>query len=87
MDGEHRHSRLERIGPTARAGVAGVREQVAGLLGCMPQELVFTSGGSESDNHALMGIADGESCFDVSVSWPYRPARLATAAAPSHQRR
>ena len=44
-------------GQTARAGVARAREQVASLLGCAPEELVFTSGGSESNNNALIGTA------------------------------
>src|SRR5499427_5742297 len=44
-------------GQRTRAGVARAREQVAGLLGCAPEELVFTSGGSESNNHALIGLA------------------------------
>lgn len=33
------------------------REQVADLLGCAPDELIFTSGGTESNNHAIRGIA------------------------------
>ncbi|MFH0751585.1 MAG: cysteine desulfurase family protein [Chloroflexota bacterium] len=32
------------------------RAQVAGLLGAGPDEIVFTSGGSEADNHALTGV-------------------------------
>jgi len=44
-------------GQTAGAAVVRAREQVAGLLGCAPHELVFTSGGSESNNHALIGTA------------------------------
>jgi len=35
---------------------AAARQQVADLLGCSPQEIVFTSGGSESNNLALKGI-------------------------------
>src|SRR5215469_13307782 len=43
-------------GQRARAAVETAREQVAGLLGARPQEIVFTSGGTESDNHAIFGI-------------------------------
>src|SRR5882762_1460764 len=43
-------------GQRARAGVETAREQVAALLGARPQEIVFTSGGTESDNHAIFGI-------------------------------
>ncbi len=31
------------------------RERVAGLVGCAPGEVVFTSGGTEADNHAVTG--------------------------------
>jgi cysteine desulfurase len=43
-------------GQRARAAVETAREQVAALLGARPQEIVFTSGGTESDNHAVFGI-------------------------------
>ena len=42
-------------GVPARAAVERARGQVACLLGCSPDEIVFTSGGSESNNHALKG--------------------------------
>ena len=42
-------------GQTTAAAVARARRQVADLLGCAPDEIVFTGGGSESDNHALLG--------------------------------
>ena len=42
-------------GAPARAAVERARGQVAGLLGCSPEEILFTSGGTESNNHALKG--------------------------------
>ena len=45
-------------GSQARAGVDTAREQVASLLGCAPDEIVFTGGGSESDNLAIKGVAE-----------------------------
>jgi cysteine desulfurase len=42
-------------GAPARRGVEEARRLVAGLLGCAPAEVVFTSGGSESNNMALKG--------------------------------
>jgi cysteine desulfurase len=44
-------------GRTAHAAVHTAREQVAALLGCAPEELVFTAGGTESDNQAIIGVA------------------------------
>ena len=42
-------------GRPARQAVENARRQVAELLHCTPDEVVFTSGGSESNNHALKG--------------------------------
>ncbi len=44
-------------GAEAKKGVMRAREQVAHLLGCHPDEIVFTSGGSESNNLAIRGVA------------------------------
>jgi len=43
-------------GQRARAAVEAAREQIAGLIGARAQEIVFTSGGTESDNHAIFGV-------------------------------
>ncbi len=40
-----------------KQAVEAARRQVAGLLGCAPQEVFFTSGGTESNNHAIKGMA------------------------------
>ncbi len=42
-------------GQAAAIAVERAREQIAALLNCSPDEIVFTSGGSESDNWALLG--------------------------------
>lgn len=44
-------------GITARKAVNLARQQIAQLINCDPQEIVFTSGGTESNNHALRGCA------------------------------
>jgi cysteine desulfurase len=41
----------------ARKGLDGARRTVAEVLGCNPNEVVFTSGGTEADNLALRGVA------------------------------
>jgi cysteine desulfurase len=51
-------SSIHRYGQRARAVVESSREQVAHLLNARPNEIVFTSGGTESDNAALMGIVE-----------------------------
>jgi len=50
-------SSLHWFGQRARAAVEEAREQVAALVGAEPHEIVFTAGGSESDNAALRGVA------------------------------
>ncbi|MGD8623017.1 MAG: aminotransferase class V-fold PLP-dependent enzyme [Anaerolineae bacterium] len=45
------------FGLAAKEGVDTARAQVAGLLGCRPGEVIFTSGGTESNNYALKGVA------------------------------
>jgi len=47
---------LHASGRAARRVVEESRETVAGALGCRPGEVVFTSGGTESDNLALKGL-------------------------------
>jgi cysteine desulfurase len=43
----------------ARRALDGAREELAGLLGCEPWEVVFTSGGTEADNLAVQGAVSG----------------------------
>jgi len=40
-----------------KRAIESARRQVAGLLGCQPDEVFFTSGGTESNNHAIKGMA------------------------------
>ena len=51
-------STLYSIGDTARLLVSDARDAIAKTLGCLPGEIYFTSGGSESDNWVIKGIAD-----------------------------
>jgi cysteine desulfurase len=48
---------LHDWGDTARMAVDGAREKVAGLIGADPEEIIFTSGGTESNNLAVKGLA------------------------------
>jgi cysteine desulfurase len=46
------------FGRAAREAVERARQQVAGLLSCEPEEIVFTSGGTEANNLAIRGVAE-----------------------------
>jgi len=50
-------SSVHRYGQVAEAAVDSARESVAAVLNCKPEEIIFTSCGSESDNLALRGAA------------------------------
>jgi cysteine desulfurase len=50
-------SSIHFMGDAAAAGLRKARKQVADSLGCLPSEVTFTSGGTESDNLALIGAA------------------------------
>lgn len=49
-------SSVHAAGREATAALTRARDGIAERLGCRPQELVFTSGGTESDNAALFGV-------------------------------
>jgi cysteine desulfurase len=53
-------SSIHQQGQHARAAVEHARESIAALLHCRASEVVFTSGGTESDNLALFGIINAE---------------------------
>ncbi|MGH2446783.1 MAG: cysteine desulfurase family protein [Candidatus Limnocylindria bacterium] len=50
-------SSIHASGRRARQGLDEARETIAELIGARPREIVFTSGGTESDNLALKGVA------------------------------
>jgi cysteine desulfurase len=52
-------SSVHSAGRSARVLVDEAREQVASLIGASPSEIVFTSGGTEANNFALVGVALG----------------------------
>jgi cysteine desulfurase len=66
------------LGTRAKERIEQARRDVACLLGCDPDEVVFTSGGSESNNWALKGIIDLKrpSDFHIITSAVEHPAIL-----------
>ena len=51
-------SSMHSAGQRARAAVDAARDSVARLIGSKPAEIVFTSGGTEADNLAILGLLD-----------------------------
>jgi cysteine desulfurase len=61
-------SSIHHHGQDTRAAVEDARESVADLLGCSASEIVFTSGGTESDNLAVAGwIAAGDHVITAGI--------------------
>jgi cysteine desulfurase len=50
-------SSLHQFGRQAKAGLEESRETIAKVFNCLPEEIFFTSGGTESDNFAVKGVA------------------------------
>lgn len=51
-------SSIHSFGQEARTGVETSRAKIAEILNCEPSEIIFTSGGSESDNLAIRGLVE-----------------------------
>jgi cysteine desulfurase len=58
---------IHTTGQKARSAVETAREQVAALINAHPQEIIFTSGGTESDNHAIFGMFNPTNYADVNL--------------------
>ncbi|MGC3990713.1 MAG: cysteine desulfurase family protein [Chthoniobacteraceae bacterium] len=50
-------SSIHQAGREARAAIDDARERLARLLGARPHEIIFTGGGTEADNLAILGLA------------------------------
>ncbi|HEV2749589.1 MAG TPA: cysteine desulfurase family protein [Gemmatimonadales bacterium] len=81
-------SSAHRFGRTARAGVEEAKRAIADVLGTEPGQVIFTSGGTEADNLAVIGAAlaarDRGGPFRVAVSAIEHKAVLAAAHAVVH---
>src|ERR1700758_4665934 len=61
-------SSIHHHGQETRAAVERARESVAALMGCRAAEIVFTSGGTEADNLAVLGLASpGDHLISSSI--------------------
>jgi cysteine desulfurase len=81
-------SSAHRFGRAARAGIEEAKRAVATAVGAEPNQVVFTSGGTEADNLAIIGAAlaarDRGGPFRVAVSATEHKAALAAAHAVQH---
>ncbi|MGH9262767.1 MAG: aminotransferase class V-fold PLP-dependent enzyme, partial [Acidimicrobiales bacterium] len=81
-------SSAHRFGRAARAGVEEAKRTIADALGVEPNQVVFTSGGTEADNLAVIGAAlasrDRGGPFRVAVCATEHKAILAAAHAVAH---
>jgi len=81
-------SSAHRFGRAARAGIEAAKRAVADAAGAEPNQVVFTSGGTEADNLAIIGAAlaakDRGAPFRVAVSASEHKAVLAAAHAVQH---
>jgi len=51
-------SSVHEMGAAAKKAINEARKKVAGILNCKPSEIIFTSGGTEATNLAILGYAD-----------------------------
>ncbi len=72
-------SSLHRYGRAARDGVERARAQVAALVGAQPQEVIWTSGGTEANNLALKGLCWGQPRGRVLYGATEHPAVMEAA--------
>ena len=68
-------SSIHQQGQHARAAVDQARESVASLLRCRSSEIIFTSGGTESDNLAIFGVISPE-----ATAQPEKPHLITTSS-------
>lgn len=74
-------SSAHRLGSSARAALDRARRTLAELLGAAPDEIVFTSGGTESNNLALRGRAALSATPEIATSPIEHPSVAKTASA------
>ena len=79
-------SSIHRPGQAVRHLVDEGRERVAALLGCRDRDVVFTSGGTEADNLALLGTFELEPHRNVVVTEPAEHSAIRDSVARLEER-
>jgi len=80
-------SSLYRAGRAVRSAIDTARSQVAALAGCQPEEVIFTSGGTEANNLAIKGFAGGAGACRLAVSAVEHPSIMQPAQSLEQQGR
>jgi len=62
-------SSIHRWGQEARKAIDEAREKIAKFFNCEPSEIIFTSGGTESDNLAILGVVDSFRDSSLAVTF------------------
>src|SRR5260370_31134004 len=69
-------SSIHHFGQMAKERLESARRQTAAMLHCRPQDIVFTSGGTEADNLALLGSVrpcEGKHVITTAIEHPREP--------------
>src|SRR3989442_14014543 len=69
-------SSIHKEGQTARRCIEDAREPVAALIRATAREIVFTSGGTESNNAAILGVAAGSGRHHIVTTAIEHPSVL-----------
>ncbi len=80
LQGEYGNASSQHaMGRRASAAVMLARDKIASILGCTPEEVYFTSGGTEADNWALRGIYGANKGGHILLSAIEHPALISCA--------
>jgi cysteine desulfurase len=84
MDADGNPSSSHALGRKSKALIESSRTQVSGLFGCQPSEIIFTSGGTEADNLAILGsVETGE--IDCVISSQIEHPAIKDSIAKAHK--
>ena len=73
-------SSTHAMGQASREAVENARKRIAAALSCSPDEVIFTSGGTEADNLAILGVVAASSRKSIVTTKIEHPAVLNTCA-------
>jgi len=72
-------SGLHQLSRQAARAILRARQAIADFLACRPEEVIFTSGGTESDNLAILGAARLQRCSSFGQARKYKKGHIITS--------